>query len=135
MKIVVVAKLKAKEGKFSQLEINRGLPAQLLSKYFVKHDLQWQVKPEIRKQIEFRQLNLVENWPPFEQMDIIFLGNALIYLDGPTKEKIISKARKQMRPGGFIFLGATEMPMNVADRFARIPLKHSECYQTKFKLT
>ena len=122
---------KAKEGKFSQLEINRGLPAQLLSQYFVKNDLDWQVKPEVRKRIEFRQLNLIESWPPLGKMDIIFLRNVLIYLDGPTKQKVISKAKELMHPDGFMFLGAAEMPMKLANTFEQIPLVRSECYQVK----
>ena len=99
---------KAKEAKYIQLEINRGLPAPLLSKYFVKHGLLWQFKAEFRPRIQFRQLNLIENWPPRAKMDIIFLRNVLIYFDEPTKQKILSKVKEVMRPGAFLFLGAAE---------------------------
>jgi chemotaxis protein methyltransferase CheR len=122
---------KAKGGRYSQLEINRGLPAPMLLKFFEKHGLEWQIKPEYKKFLEFRQLNLIENWPPMPKMDIIFLRNVLIYFDVATKRRILGKIRELLKPDGYLFLGAAEMPMSVDNSFERVNLTRAGCYKLK----
>ena len=122
---------KARQGRYSQLEINRGLPAPLLLKYFQKDGLEWQMKAEFRNLIQFKQLNLVANWPPMPKMDIIFLRNVLIYFDVPTKRRILGKIKELMKPNGFLFLGAAEMPMSVDRSFERVNAARAGCYRIK----
>jgi len=122
---------RAKLGVYSQLEINRGLPAPLLLKYFEKHGLEWQVKADIRSRIEFRQLNLVETWPPLPKMDIIFLRNVLIYFGVPTKRAILGNIRQLMRPDAYLFLGAAEMPMSVDNAYERVDIPRAGCYKLR----
>ncbi len=122
---------KARQGRYSQLEINRGLPAPLLLKYFQKDGLEWQMKAEFRNMIQFKQLNLVTNWPPMPKMDIIFLRNVLIYFDVPTKRRILGKIKELMKPNGFLFLGAAEMPMSVDRSFERVNAARAGCYRIK----
>ena len=122
---------RAREGKFSQLEVNRGLPAPLLLKHFEKQGLEWQIKPQLRSSIEFRKLNLIDNWPPMPKMDVVFLRNVLIYFDVETKRRILGEVRKLLNPDGFLFLGAAEMPMSIDNAFERIDYPRSGCYKLR----
>ena len=120
---------KAREGRYNQLEVNRGLPAPLLIKYFDKKGLEWQVKPNIRSSIEFRQLNLVDAWFPMPRLDLILLRNVLIYFNVETKQKLLSKVKDMLNPDGFLLLGAAEMPLSIDKEFNRIEYHRSGCYQ------
>ena len=122
---------RAREGRFSQLEVNRGLPAPLLLKHFEKQGLEWQIKPQLRSSIEFRKLNLIDNWPPMPKMDVVFLRNVLIYFDVETKRRILGEVRKLLNPDGFLFLGAAEMPMSIDNAFERIDYPRSGCYKLR----
>ncbi len=122
---------RARNGKFSQLEVNRGLPAPLLLKHFEKHGLEWQLKPAIRSSLEFRKLNLIETWPPMPKMDVILLRNVLIYFDVETKRRILGQVRKLLHPDGYLFLGAAEMPMSIDNAFERIDFPRSGCYKLR----
>ncbi|MEE2960133.1 MAG: protein-glutamate O-methyltransferase CheR [Myxococcota bacterium] len=121
----------AKEGVFSQLEMNRGLPAPLLLKYFQKNGLQWQVKPVIRSLVDFRVLNLIEQWPPLPKMDIIFMRNVLVYFETETKRKILNKVADSLKPGGHLFLGMAEIPMTSENRFDKLEYERSGCFVLK----
>ena len=120
---------RARAGVFSQLEVNRGLPVPLLIKFFEKNGLEWRVKEDIRRMIEFRQLNLVEAWPTLPTMDLVFLRNVLIYFDVPTKRRIFEKLAQVVRPGGFLFLGSVETTLNLTSSFQQVAFGKSTCYQ------
>jgi len=120
---------RARDGKYSQLEINRGLPAPLLLKYFSKAGLEWQIKPELRSRIEFRELNLVRPWPPLPKMDIILLRNVLVYFETNTKKDILGKASDLLRPDGFMFLGSAEMPLMSGNTFKKVDMARSGCFE------
>jgi chemotaxis protein methyltransferase CheR len=120
---------RCREGRFTQLEMNRGLPAQYLVKYFTKQGLEWQVKDELRKMVDVREMNLADRWPPLPPIDIVFIRNVLIYFDVSTKREILAKIRKLMRPDGYVFLGGAETTLNLDDAFQRVPIGKSTCYQ------
>lgn len=120
---------KAKEGIFNQTEVNRGLPLQMLLKYFQKNGLTWQIKEDLRKMIEFRQVNLVESFPQLPQMDIVFLRNVLIYFAPETKREILIKLKRFLRPDGFLFLGGAETTMNLDVPFERQQIGRAICYR------
>ncbi len=120
---------KCREGRYSQLEVNRGLPAQLLIKYFDKKGMGWQVKEKLRNMIEFRQLNLAGTWPSLPKMDIVFLRNVLIYFDVEMKKDILRKIREVLQPDGYLFLGGAETTLNLDDHFQRVHLNGTSCYQ------
>ena len=122
---------KAVSGVYSQLEINRGLPAAKLVKYFSRDGITWKVNDELRKMIDFRALNLIGNWPVMPQFDIIFIRNVLIYFDIETKKLIFERLRKLLRPNGFLFLGAAETTINIDDGFERLRAGKTSCYQVK----
>ena len=66
---------RAREGRYTQLEVNRGLPAALLLKYFRQHAAVWELADDVRRMVEFRELNLVREWPPLPRFDLVFLRN------------------------------------------------------------
>ncbi len=88
---------RAKAGRFSQLEINRGLPAMLMVKYFKKQGLEWEINQELRDMIEFREVNLLEQWPIMPALDVVFIRNVLIYFNQDTKRQILGRIRNLMR--------------------------------------
>jgi chemotaxis protein methyltransferase CheR len=111
---------RTQEGIYSQLEMNRGLPAALLVKYFERHGTQWQVRPALRQLVEARQLNLIGPWPSGEKHDVILLRNVLIYFDLETKRAILRRARQSLRPDGVLLLGSAETMHMVDDRWERV---------------
>lgn len=122
---------KARSGIYTQLEVNRGLPASNLVKYFQRQGTGWQVKEELRKLIDFRQLNLIDPSWGIMNADIVFLRNVLIYFDVPTKKSIMKKIRQVLKPDGYFFLGGAETTMNLDDAFERISFERSGCYKIK----
>lgn len=122
---------KARSGRYSQMEVNRGLPAAYLVKYFQRAGMEWQIKDEIRRMVEFRELNLLEPLPAMGMLDVVFIRNVLIYFDVPTKQQIFKKIRAVLRPDGYMFLGGAETTLNVDESFARCGLDHSGCYALK----
>lgn len=122
---------KAKAAKFSQIEVNRGLPAALLVKNFQRQGTQWELRPEIRNMATFTKLNLIERWPALPAMDIVFLRNVLIYFAPDVKRAILEKVRKVMAPQGVLFLGAAETTMGLDNCFERIQTDNSVYYRMK----
>ena len=103
----------AKVGAFSQLEVNRGLPALYLVKYFTKVADRWMIREDVRKLVEFRSLNLVKPWPVLPMFDIVFIRNVLIYFDVTTKKTILRGLRQCFHPEGYLFLGTAETAINL----------------------
>jgi chemotaxis protein methyltransferase CheR len=100
---------KARSGRFSTLEINRGLPVQLLTRFFTRDGAHYAIDESIRRMVSFSQLNLAGQWPVLlPKFDIIFLRNVLIYFDNNTKERIIALISKQLAPHGYLILGTAE---------------------------
>jgi chemotaxis protein methyltransferase CheR len=122
---------KAREGRYAQIEVNRGLPRQLLTTYFDQTGLGWTVKPELKANIDFRQLNLVTPWPPMPRMDIIFIRNVLTYFDVETRRIVFNRIAQLLKPDGYLFLGASETTDDIHDGFVRLPLEGAGCYQLK----
>jgi len=122
---------KARQGRYSQLEVNRGLPASLLIKYFDRQGTQWQVKEDVRRLVEFRQLNLIEPAWGLTAVDIVFLRNVLIYFDVPTKKSVLQKIRHVLRPDGYLFLGGAETTLNLDPSFDRISFERAGCYRLR----
>jgi chemotaxis protein methyltransferase CheR len=120
---------RAREGRFSQLEVNRGLPATHLVRFFRREGTDWRIKDEIRAGIEFRIVNLIGAWPALPEMDVVFLRNVLIYFDVPTKKQILGRLAALMRPGALLFLGSVESTLNLCDRFTELRLGKAVCYE------
>jgi chemotaxis protein methyltransferase CheR len=122
---------RTREGRYSQLEVNRGLPAPMLVKWFEKQGTAWQVKPELRVMLELHEMNLAAAWPVFPPFDVVFMRNVLIYFDVETKQHILSKVRRLLRPDGWLFLGGAETTLNLDDGFERVPIDKATCYRLR----
>lgn len=120
---------RSREGVYSQLEVNRGLPAKYLVKYFEKRGADWQIRKELRDSIEFSELNLSRPFPALPLLDIVFIRNVLIYFDVPMKREILGKIRRNLRRDGYLFLGGAETTLNVDEAFKRVPAGTTWCYQ------
>lgn len=125
---------KAKEGKFSQLEVNRGLPVQYLVKYFVKDGAEWLLKPEIKNMVKFQEMNLIRPWTLSGPFDLVFIRNVLIYFDTTTKKGIFENIRKLLRPDAYMFLGSAETTLGIDDNFEKVDLEGTKCYRLKSKV-
>jgi chemotaxis protein methyltransferase CheR len=112
---------KAREGKYSQFEVQRGLSTPLLLKYFQQMGDRWQVKSEYRSQITFRQFNLLHPLNGLGRFDVVFCRNVLIYFDAKTKAEILRKIRGVMNEDGFLVLGASETVVGITSEFAPDP--------------
>lgn len=112
---------RASQGLFSQLEVQRGLPIQMLLKYFTKSGDAFQVKPELRQGVQFREHNLLAPCAGLGLFDVIFLRNVLIYFDVPTKKDVLERLTRQLAPGGVLVLGGTENTLGVTDALVRRP--------------
>lgn len=119
---------RCREGIYSQLEVNRGLPVTYLVKHFEKAGGGWQLKPEIRRRVDFREMNLIRPWPTLPAMDIVFIRNVLIYFDMDVRKQILGKIHDLMRPGGFLFLGTAETTLNLEERFRRATFDKTTLY-------
>ena len=122
---------KARAARFTQIEMNRGLPAALLAKYFRREGLQWELAPQIRSMASFCKLNLIASWPSLPPMDVVFLRNVLIYFCPETKKAILEKVRAVMAPHGVLFLGAAETTMGLDAAFERVQINNSVFYRLK----
>jgi chemotaxis protein methyltransferase CheR len=122
---------RARSGRYSQMEVNRGLPAALLTRYFHREGMEWVVKDSVRNRVTFEAMNLAKPWPSMAAMDIVMLRNVLIYFDVPVKKQILAQARGVLRPDGYLFLGCAESTINLDDRFERVPFEKTACYRLK----
>jgi chemotaxis protein methyltransferase CheR len=112
---------RAKDGIYSQFEVQRGLPITLLVKYFQQAGEKWQVVPELRGMVKFRQLNLLRDFTALGTFDIVFCRNVLIYFDNDTKINVLHRIARSMRPDGFLVLGAAETVVGLTERFKPHP--------------
>ncbi len=112
---------KAQAGLYSQFEVQRGLPIQLLVKYFKQQGERWQIDPAIRAMVSFRQLNLLDEMTAFGRFDVIFCRNVLIYFDQPTKTMVLDRLSRQMAPDGHLYLGGAETVLGISDKLQPVP--------------
>lgn len=122
---------RAKTGAYTQLEVNRGLPASLLVKYFARQGELWQIRDDLRARLQFQELNLARPFPPLARFDLVMLRNVLIYFDLETKRAILGRIRRVLAPDGVLFLGAAETTLNVDDAYESVSVGKTVCYRLK----
>jgi len=120
---------RARSGRFSSLEINRGLPASHLVKYFTREGAHFVIADQLRSKTKFELFNLARPWPPMADHDIILMRNVLIYFDIPTKQRVLEAARAHLRPGGFLMLGTAETTRGLVDGFTAVPAGGTTVYR------
>jgi chemotaxis protein methyltransferase CheR len=114
---------KSRSGIYSQFEVQRGLPIQLLVKYFKQNGELWQISPDIRAMVQHRQLNLLHDFSQLGTFDVVFCRNVLIYFDQDTKINIFGRLARAMESDGFLVLGAAETVVGLTDVFKPFPDK------------
>ena len=114
---------KSKAGIYSQFEVQRGLPIQLLVKYFKQTGELWQLNADIRGMVQHRQLNLLQDFSHLGKFDVIFCRNVLIYFDQDTKVRTFERLSKVLEPDGALMLGAAETVVGISDAFRPYPDK------------
>jgi len=120
---------KGAAGRFTQVEVNRGLPITLLIKHFRQQGAFWIVNEKLKGLIHFRQLNLLGPFTGIGTFDVIFCRYVLIYFEQETKRQILEKLIKALNPGGYLFLGATETPVGLPAAMKRVPVGRTACWQ------
>jgi chemotaxis protein methyltransferase CheR len=112
---------KSEAGVFSQFEVQRGLPIQMLVKHFTQDGESWRISPELRGMVQHKQFNLLSDFAPLGQFDIIFCRNVLLYFDMMTKRSLLSRLRGALAPDGYLVLGAAETMIGLTDDFVPCP--------------
>ncbi|MCC6464931.1 MAG: protein-glutamate O-methyltransferase CheR [Planctomycetes bacterium] len=105
----------AKSGEYTRLEVNRGLPAKYLVRYFDEVDQNWRLKQEVRNHAEFRWANLHDPFSGLGKFDVILCRNVLIYFDAESKKKILARMLELLPPDGFLVLGGSETVFGLLD--------------------
>lgn len=108
---------RARQGLFTQFEVQRGLPIQMLMHYFTQQDDHWRISERMRQMVTFKKLNLMEPMFNLGKFDAVFLRNVLIYFDGPTKSTVLDRIAQSLNPGGFLMLGAAETIVGITQAF------------------
>ncbi|MDR7280454.1 CheR family methyltransferase [Catenuloplanes atrovinosus] len=122
---------RAEAGEYSQVEINRGLPAAQLVHYFERAGAHWRIAPSLRRNVSFTRLNLCAPLPPMPPFDVVFLRNVLIYFDVDTKRTVLRNIGRMLRPDGWLFLGAAETTIGIDDNYERVVAGRTSAYRLK----
>jgi chemotaxis protein methyltransferase CheR len=122
---------RAREGRYTRLEVNRGLPSEHCAKYFRQEGEHWVIDERLRTMVQFDLLNLIGNWPTLPPMDVVFMRNVLVYFDMATKQEVLKKVRGLLRPDGCLFLGGTETTLMIDDGFDRVSTALGTYYSPK----
>jgi chemotaxis protein methyltransferase CheR len=120
---------RARQGRYMQIEVNRGLPAPYLVRYFTKQGLEWQLKDNIRSMATFQKFDLRQSPSMLGTFDVILCRNVLIYFDVPTKKKILAGLRNVMRDDGCLLLGGAEAILDLDGNYARQVVGQASVYR------
>ncbi|MFE1599139.1 CheR family methyltransferase [Methylobacterium sp. ID0610] len=119
---------KARLGLYNQFEVQRGLPVQLMLKYFEQVGEQWRISASLRQMVDFRPLNLLDRFDQLGTFDIVYCRNVLIYFDAPTKADVLGRIAAQLAPDGAVLLGAAETVIGITDALSPDP-RHRGLYR------
>ena len=112
---------RAKAGLYSQFEVQRGLPIQMLMQHFEEVAGQWRIVERLRNRVDFQTINLLTDFSRLGQFDVVFLRNVLIYFDRDTKLDVLARVRESLAPDGYLLLGAAETMVGLGDLFKMVP--------------
>jgi chemotaxis protein methyltransferase CheR len=120
---------RARAGAFNQIEVNRGLPARLLLKYFEGSGAEWRIRAHVRQMVEFQHINLAAPWPSLPPMDFILMRNVLLYFNLETRKSILANVGRTLRPDGYLFLGGGETTLITDRSFETVRTGKVVCYR------
>ncbi|WP_270939124.1 CheR family methyltransferase [Falsiroseomonas oryzae] len=112
---------RAREGAFTQFEVQRGLPIRSLMQHFVQDGPRWRVNAALRALTRFEERNLLADCAALGRFDVIFCRNVLIYFDAPTKTQVLDMLARQLAGEGVLYLGAAETVIGLTERLAPLP--------------
>lgn len=121
---------KASAGRFSPLEVNRGLAAPMLVKYFERRGAEYHIAERLRNWCRFQQMNLATSWPALPQFDVVFCRNVLIYFDLPARQQILERIRRALVPGGYLVLGTAESTIGVVEGYTAVRHGQTTVYRS-----
>jgi chemotaxis protein methyltransferase CheR len=122
---------RGRRGVYSELEVSRGLAPELLTGYFRQQETGWEIRDDIRRQVEFRSINLSGLWPDLPPLDLVLLRNVLIYFDVPTRQQILAKLRGVLQPDGYLLLGGAETTHNLDNDYIPVTFGQSSFYRPR----
>jgi chemotaxis protein methyltransferase CheR len=122
---------RAETAQYSQVEVNRGLPASQLVQYFERAGAHWRITQQLRRNVSFRLMNLTAPLPALQPFDVIFLRNVLIYFDVATKRTVLQNVARLLRPDGWLFLGAAETTIGIDDNYERVAAGRTSAYRVR----
>ena len=111
---------RTREGLYSQLEVNRGLPRPMLEEHFDREDVYWNLHEDVKQRVQPERMNLVGDWPRMEPVDVVFLRNVLLYFDEETRRRVLGRTRDALREDGTLFVGPTETAFCLDGAFERV---------------
>ncbi len=121
---------RTKEGRYSQFEVNRGLPAKHMITYFQQQGRDWIVRNDLREMIDARMLNLLEPWSAIPRCDLVLMRNVLIYFPAEVKHKILARVKDQvLKPHGYLLLGSSETMVGGPQAYQTCKLAKATCYR------
>lgn len=121
---------RCKAARYAGHEIKRGLPEDLIAKYFDADGSKWRAKPELRSMLDVRRINLMNHWS-LPMMDLVMMRNVLIYFSPKTKAEILGRVRETLRPDGYLMLGAAETTINIDNAYEGVDCGPARCYKLR----
>lgn len=122
---------KARSGRFSTLEVNRGLPAPMMARYMQRDGAEYVIDERIRHRCSFEKINLAEPWPLLPSFDVVFCRNVLIYFELDVRRSILDRIRTKLPKGGYLFLGTSETTVGLADGYVATKCGNAVAYRTE----
>ena len=122
---------RARAGSYRQIEVNRGLPATYLVKYFERAGEEYRVKERVRQMVRFSQMNLVAPWPSLPPFDVILMRNVLLYFSSDTRRTIMQSVAKSLRSDGYMIVGGGETSLALDRTFEPVRIGKAVCYRIR----
>lgn len=121
-----------RSGEYDALSMGRGLSPERKQRYFEELEgKRWRLKMPIRQRVEFRQLNLLESYALLGKFDVVFCRNVLIYFSAEVKKDILTRIHATLKPGGYLFLGASEALNNLPELYSMAQCSPGIIYQAR----
>jgi chemotaxis protein methyltransferase CheR len=108
---------RARAGRYTQFEVNRGLPARSLVRHFTSDGVVWQISDSAKRRVRFERYNLLDGCPPVTRPDLVLLRNVMLYFSLETRQRVLADVRRVLAPDGALILGAAETTYGVDDEY------------------